>query len=48
MGGAVYDPNAGRYLIAGLVNQEETTNYDAQELQLKRYTPAAMKRISGR
>ncbi|MBV1886783.1 MAG: DUF1329 domain-containing protein, partial [Parvibaculaceae bacterium] len=48
VGGVVYDPNAGRYLIAGLVNQEETTNYDAQELSMGRYTPAAMKRISGR
>ena len=48
VGGVVYDPNAGRYLIAGLVNQEEAVNYDAQELSLKRYTPNAMRRISGR
>lgn len=47
-GGVVYDLNAGRYLAGGLFSEETPANYDAAELQLDRYTPAAIRQLGVR
>lgn len=47
-GGVVYDLAVGRYLAGGLRSQETAINYDAEELQLDRYTPAQIRRLGVR
>lgn len=44
----VYDLQAGRYLALALQNEETPVNYSADELNPKRYTPAAIRQMGVR
>jgi hypothetical protein len=44
-GDTVYDLVVGRYLMLGLVNEEEPVDFDAQHLDANRYTPANIRRL---
>lgn len=44
----VYDLQAGRYIALALQNQETPVNYTADELNPKRYTPAAIRQMGVR
>ncbi|HAK62084.1 MAG TPA: DUF1329 domain-containing protein, partial [Alphaproteobacteria bacterium] len=48
VGAAVYDLNAGRYLVDSFLNQEPPANYNAAELSEDRYTPDAIRRLGVR
>lgn len=47
-GSVTYDLNAGRYTAQEFFNQEPSINHFADELQLDRYTPDAIRRIGVR
>ncbi len=48
VGAAVYDLNAGRYLVDSFVNQEPPANFSADELSEDRYTPDSIRRLGVR
>ncbi len=48
VGAVVYDLNAGRYLVDSFINEEPSSNYNADELEEKRYTPDAIRQLGVR
>lgn len=44
-GDTVYDLMVGRYLMIGLINEEDPIDFDAKHLDPKRYTPANIRRL---
>jgi len=46
--GISYDLNNGRYMLAGLLNEEGPINFFADELDADRYTPSQIRRLGSR
>ena len=44
-GDTIYDLMVGRYLMVGLVNEEEPIDFNADHLNPKRYTPSSIRRL---
>ena len=44
-GDTVYDLQVGRYLMVGLINEEDPIDFNAAHLDSQRYTPGNIRRL---